>query len=350
MKSETLLNYWIEPLISKISTKLIGSISKDKILETAKILPEGWLFNTFGFECPLYHELPNADFLVSTNTATDGFNLLTHTAEKNITTSPVWQDVISLAQLWKKNKNIDDFWLEFDIEGEAPKIPSLFLNPLYYDNNNFENTISSTLDFLTGTTENKELLSQILTLTDKLPSKAQTFQIGAMRSRPVYGARLCINEISLNTILTYLQQINYPFDLEPIKELLVFLQPLTFDVAFTIDLIPNVSPKLGFECYMDHRLHANEKQKQWNIFIDQLAKRMLIHNNKISALKKIERTYNSIDVFDRLPQSILITQQLMGNALKSKFHQYLHHIKISYTPEQPLIAKAYIGTQHFWGK
>lgn len=346
---ETNFDYWLQPILSNIDNDFMDISSKNKILETAKILPQEWLYNTFGFESTLYNNSKNADFLVSTNTATNGFNLLTETANKNLSNSVVWKDVKQLASTWKTVKNMDDFWLEFDIDGEAPKTPSFFMNPLHNKGNeSYQKTIKSTIKFLTGYSKNKELLSQTISVSNKLPNHAEVFQVGAMRSRPIYGIRLCFKEISLDAILKFLNDIKYAFDITPIKELLIFLQKITFDVTFNVDLLPDLSPKLGFECYMNQNLNDISKQLQWNNFIDKLEEKELIINSKAVLLKNINRTYDSSDLYDVLPPGILNTQQLIGEKAISKFKQYLHHVKISYSPNKPLTAKSYIGIQHFW--
>ncbi len=51
---------------------------------------------------------------------------------------------------------------------------------------------------------------------------------------------------------------------------------------------------------------------------------------------------------ERWPTFIQKASQQLGPHMISAFVRALHHIKVVYQPDQPLEAKAYWGSEHFW--
>lgn len=348
MVSTKKMDHYLLPIFENIPRELISESQSYKVLHTAKVLPEGWLKNTFGFECPLYTAEPHADFLLSTNTPSKGYQLLQATAASNDFESKVWADVERLGRLWEEQKGIDDFWLEFDINGDCPKVPSLFFRPLYSSSEDLSTILKTTIQNLTGLAENKALLASVDKHVRALPPRAKVFQVGAMRSRPHYGLRLCIHEISLDAILRYLAAINYPAAIEPIKGLLVFLQALVYDVTFSIDLTPGLQTKIGFECYTNLQQSDAERKKSLRRMLKAFVAKGWVTEEKADALLTFEQINSSEALFEKLPEQLACTQQFLGAHATSWIKQFNHHIKLTYEPSAPIVAKAYLAVQHLW--
>lgn len=348
MTSEKSFDKYLRQLAPRISRSLISEKAFDRILEAAKLLPELLVLNTYGFECSLNDACPNADFLVSFQFKNKGAELLQQAAVYNRDKNSVWADIFYLADWWKTNQVIDDFWLEFDIQGDAPTVPSLFFRPIYSNLSELEYILNHTLSLLIGNKHVRQLKEQVLQIVASLPAKSRVFQIGAMRSRPFNGIRLCIQEISLDAILVFLEKISYPGLMEEVKELLIFLQPITYDVTFGIDLNEELGSKIGFECYVNRKLSDKECQAAWVKMLDRLNESIGIDVPKMQALKKNDAFYDPEDVFIDLPQGLLFARALMQDHATSVICQYLHHIKVTYNPGHPLQTKAYLAIQHIW--
>jgi len=348
MRDERMLDDYLRELVTQTPQDLIGKKSFQGILGTAHLLPGSVVLSTFGFECPLSSKEAEADFLVSFQKKNNGPFLLKLSAEKNFRRSAVWNDVGKLADFWAGKQLIDDFWLEFDIQGEAPLVPSLFFRPLYNSLAELEIILHYSLSALTGNESTAQLSSQVLQLVALLPDRARIFQIGAMRSRPVHGIRLCIHEISLDAILTFLKKIPYPGSVDELKEILIFLQPLVHDVAFSIDLSEGIGAKIGLECYVNPNFSAVEKQSAWTKMIDKFAEHDLIDAAKSIALKEFGVYTATGQLFKELPEELVRAMALMERHAVSTMWQYLHHLKITYDPGRPLLAKAYLSVQHTW--
>lgn len=348
MSEKKMLDHYLRKLAVQIPKQLIGEDAFQGIFETAELLPASMVLSTFGFECPLYDAHTHADFLASFQKKHNGPALLKQSAERNHSNSSVWADVGSLADFWAKQQMIDDFWLEFDIQGEAPKVPSLFFRPLYNSLAELENILNQSLSNLTGSEDTEQLQTMILQLVGQLPDRAKVFQIGAMRSRPVYGVRLCIHEISLDAILTFLEKTPWPGAIAELKDVLIFLQPLTQNVTFSIDLSDGIGAKIGLECYMNPKISSGARQAAWIKMIDKLAERGMVDMAKASSLKTCDANTETGELFSELPEELILAKALMERHAESTMWQYLHHIKLTYNSGHPLQTKAYLAVQHIW--
>lgn len=345
-----MLAQYLRQLAPLIPDVLIGPDALKKICETALLIPESALVNTFGFECALNNSDTKADFLVSFQNKTRGAGLLLQTAMANAEQSPVWEDVVDLANLWEEKHRIDDFWLEFDLWGNAPLVPSLFFRPLYSTTEELGYILDDTLSYLTGNKGNNELLKkQIINLVSLLPERAAVFQIGAMRSRSVEGVRLCMNEISLDAIIKFLKEIRYKGPVKPVEDLLIFLQPIAHDVTFSLDVQHDgAGSKIGFECYADRKLPDEERLIAWEKMLNVMNQHGLAEIVKAGCLKKLDFLFDPEQFFTSIPPELLLARALMKNHAASVMKQYLHHVKVSYSPECPLQTKAYVAVQHVW--
>lgn len=339
---------YICQLAPAIPPALIGENAFSRIQHTAKLLPAAVLMNTFGFECPLGNDDSSADLLVSFQNKNNGAALLRRTALQNLHRHSLWKEVLLLADTWAQEQLLDWFWLEFDIMGDLPDVPSLFFKPLYGDLARLEYILTHTLGSLTGNGDVGHIKEKVLYIAKQLPDKATIFQVGAMRSRPVSGVRLCISEISLDAILRFLETVGYPGSIEDIKELLVFIQPFAHNVAFNIDVEDNLQAKVGFECYAGISQDISARAADWEKMLFRMRDKYIINMQKMNALAGFGAQYSSGSMFPALPDELAFAKALMNNHARSMIHQYLHHVKITYTPGLPLQVKAYLAIQHCW--
>lgn len=160
------------PLVPEV---LIGADFRSRVQAVASCLPAILSSSTFGFECPLATDRPEADFLVSVS-GTRGATLLSETAlhAMQSDSNPVWSSVAELAELWAKKGRIDNIWLEFDLVGETPFVPNLFFQPVYEAGNHSElqDILSHAGPLLLGQPLSEELEKTMRRCVDALPERA----------------------------------------------------------------------------------------------------------------------------------------------------------------------------------
>ena len=105
-----------------------------------------------------------------------------------------------------------------------------------------------------------------------------------MRARSSYGLRLCVDEIYLDRILFYLEQIEYPGDLEFARKIFIALQRRTDAYTLHIDLSPQVGVRIGLECYLDPRLSDAHQQMRREQLLAFLVESGMCAKSKVSGL------------------------------------------------------------------
>jgi hypothetical protein len=333
-----------------VPAPLIDAAWKERILATAGVLPSRFVDSLFGFECPLGTDEPAADFLVSAQTRMRGAELLGDTAAALESRHPdsSWSSIGALAERWQNDPRVDNFWLEFDLGGPAPRVPNLFFGPVRSGDSRRE-LLEVLRDYgpdLLGGAIDDELDASLRRSAEKLPERARVFQVGAMRARPYDGFRLCINEIYLDTILAFLEGIGYSGDLGAVRDLCVWVQPLVDAYALDVDLTPGVGPRVGFECYLDPRGDEASTRPRRDRFLAALVEA------GACVVAKAESVARYPGRSDAVRHKELWAQPLksMGGLLRrvSCFRRSLHHVKLSFAPGAPLQAKAYLAVHHEW--
>jgi hypothetical protein len=332
-----------------VPEELIGHDCRSRVQAVASRLPAILASSTFGFECPLATDHSEADFLVSVSGAR-GAAFLSETAAYAMQrdANPVWSSVAELAELWAKEGRIDNVWLEFDLVGDTPFLPNLFFEPVYEGGNNGElqHILSQAGPVLLGRPINGELGVALKRCIDALPERARIFQVGAMRARPYYGLRLCVDEIYLDRILFYLEQIEYPGDLDVVRKTFISLQRRTDAYALHLDLSPGVNARIGLECYLDPRpaeAHQRMRMQQLLAFLVEqgvCSKRKALGVSQFSGIADV-RQHPA-----QWPIALKNMADFLGRA--SIFQRRLHHIKITCGDGENLQAKAYLAAHHRW--
>jgi hypothetical protein len=342
---------YLRPITRSISEILIGETAKQRIDATAALLPPQFAFSTLGFECRLHEGSPQADFLVSAQKNSSGALRAAPLFRPSAAALPAWRSVNALGLELEGEHGgwMNDIWLEFDLSGAAPMIPNIFLRPIYGSGATEEfMTRAGRLGLLlAGEPLPGAVLRCLRHCVAALPPRACVFQLGVMRARPFSGMRLCINEISLDAILRYLETIGYPGSIQPVAELIIRLQPAIFDMTLGLDLGPEVQPKLGLECYFGP--HAKKRKRA---DAAALLQTLVLTNNcvpaKAEALLAFPGTIRVSGEDRRWPVGMQRAASLLDRHRVSFFERSIHHIKVVYQPGQSLQAKVYLAVRHRW--
>ncbi|HMJ93017.1 MAG TPA: hypothetical protein VK472_02825 [Allosphingosinicella sp.] len=333
---------FLEPIFARLPAALAGEATRRRMLATAALLPGGFAFQTYGFECPLHDSEPKADILVSAVRARGGAALLASVGER-----PGWEPVSLLAaRLGSEPAAIDEVWLEFDLDGPAPDLPNLFCRPLYPigDLDALRASAGSAAAVLAGVTIPETLIDAVIRSAAALPERAEIFQIGAMRARPSAGLRICVNQIALDDILTALDAMDYP-DVEGVRALLIRYQSAVGDVALAIDLMPELGAKIGLECYFAPSRSGRSAEELLERFLSRLGEDGACTAEKAEALRLYP---GSVAVGEEggWPPELLTTGKLLGREKMGRFDLGIHHIKLVHRPNGKLEAKAYLAVRH----
>lgn len=334
-------------VLPQVSNELIGPECRARVQAVASRLPAILAGSTFGFECPLATDDPEADFLVSVSGA-NGAALLSETAVYAMQNdlSPAWSSVAELAELWASKRTIDNVWLEFDLTGDRPSVPNLFFQPVYSatDRDELQAILSETGSVLLGCSIDEELAISLQRCVNALPERARVFQVGAMRARSCYGLRLCVDEIYLDRILCYLDQIGYPGHLDFVRKTFISLQRRTDAYALHLDLLPDVDARIGLECYLDPR--AAKAHQRLEQLLDFLVAVGVCSKNKALGIAQYPGAADVQQHTGQWPEALRNVAGFLGRL--STFHRRLHHIKVTFGASKNLEAKAYLAVNHRW--
>jgi hypothetical protein len=310
----------LAPLLTLLPPELVGEEACKRMLAVGALLPAGFARQTFGFECPLEAAGGQADILVSAVRARDGAATLAATHRLR----PEWASVAALGHLAEAAR-IDDAWLEFDLFGPKPEVPSLFCRPLYPadDLHALRRAVREAGAALTGAPVPEALIQAVMRVSAALPSQAVIFQLGAMRARPFAGVRVCINQIALDGILTLLAALRYP-DADGVRALLVRFQPAVGDVTLCIDLTPDLRTQVGLEAYFAPSRAGRAPEVLLDRFLVRAIEDGACREDKAQALR---------------------TWQAAGDIVEGdrRFQRGVHHIKLVHEPGLPYRAKAYLA-------
>jgi hypothetical protein len=336
-------------VLPQVPDELIGPECRARVQAVASRLPAILAGSTFGFECPLATDSPEADFLVSVSGA-NGAALLSETAvyAKQNDSAPAWSSVAELAELWANEGTIDNVWLEFDLAGESPFVPNLFFQPVYSASNRDElqAILSKVGTVLLGRPISEELEASLKRCVNALPERARVFQVGAMRARPSHRLRLCVDEIYLDRILFYLDQIGYPGDLDFVRKTFISLQRRTDAYALHLDLLPDVEARIGLECYLDPRAAEAHQRMRMQQLLDFLVEAGVCSKSKAFGITQFPGTADVKQHSAQWPPNLRKMAGFLGRL--SIFQRRLHHIKITFGENKSLQAKAYLAVHHRW--
>lgn len=333
---------FLEPLLARLPAALADPPTRSQMLATASLLPGGFAFQTFGFECPLHEGAAKADILVSAVRARGGAELLA-----SIWQRPGWESVGELAAMLRAEPAaIDEVWLEFDISGPSPDLPNLFCRPLYPsgDLEALRGSAGAAGAALAGGPLPEPLIGAVVRSAAVLPERAEIFQIGAMRARPEAGLRICINQIALDGILRALEAMGYK-DVESVRALLIRYQRAVGDVALAIDLMPELGAKIGLECYFAPSRSGRSPRELLGLFLSRLAEDGACTAEKAEAVRAFPGEV-AVEAEGGWPPELLATGRLLGPERMGRFDLDVHHIKLVHRPGEPIEAKAYLSVRH----
>lgn len=358
---------YLRPVASDVPPALISPSAFSNINSFARVLPETLALNTFGFECRLGEKNPGADFLVLA-TASQGRDSLAglHPASvlpNYLMDDPIWQRVQDFGARWADPASplhgaVDNVWLEFDVDGPASSIPvpSVFFG---LPANGAEGEVSeqalegarrttvSALRFLSGAEVPPPVLETLTGCFGALSPPEHVFQVGLMMSRGAKAVRLCIQLGTLERAVEYLAGLGWVGSRADLRGVLGPVARIVDRVCLDIDAGETVHPKVGLECYFDGNRQPRTEPR-WGVLLDHLVANGLCTPEKRKALLVYPGYTDEKTATVPWPASPRRASRLLGGRSLSTLVRSLHHVKISYHPDEPPEAKAYLAANHHW--
>jgi len=161
-----------------------------------------------------------------------------------------------------------------------------------------------------------------------------------MLSRQIEALRINVSSLSPDQITFYLQKIGYPEPAQEIEILAMQLLDIVDDLRICLDVGAAIYPQVGLECSFRQQ-HGLEPL--WFTLLDDLVERGLCTPEKREGL--LNWPGEITPIFSSLSWSTLFTTESLFKPL-NVLERGLSHIKMTYRPQHPLKAKAYLGFLH----
>ncbi|MCU0537093.1 MAG: hypothetical protein MUD14_24680 [Hydrococcus sp. Prado102] len=339
------INEDLENFITHSQYSLISHKSFSCINKIAKFLPS---FSTAILECRLDDNEHRVDLAINLiGKSPVNFN-------NKLLKFPEWKFFQKIYIDWLKQnsllyKNVQQIWLEFDLEEQALFIPvpciffGIFveLNKETFNNQNLIKISSRLLNSQLSSSFESNLKYCI----NCLPTKAKINHFGVMLSRSEQTLRI-VSKIQSNLILDYLKKIGWSGSEKNIESLLLKLSEFTATIVLSYDVGETIMPRIGLECYLPKPPKYKSRLK---LLLNYLVELNLCSESKRDALlnwsgylKKTSKSSSFFKDSDTLEWKNIFFKQKEPTA----FIRTISHIKVVYNFDNSLEAKAYLQLCH----
>jgi hypothetical protein len=312
-------------------------------------LPAG-MTSLFGFECQLGQEEPVADFLVRIGAEPGEWPVLeSHAAGQD---GETWRRIAALLRAraeprWPPAAMLKNLWLEYDLirPADTASVPSVFFGTERLTRNAEAGWVTELVATLRGEPLSVASRHKLNELVAALPEAARLFQVGIMCSRPRAPLRVCVIDLELGEVSSFLSAASWPGELPRVEETLKRFASVIDQVALDLDILDEgrLVPKLGIELYQKPGVDLGPRiveligrLRDDNLCLPQKAIGLLAWGGITH-----ERRYR-----DLWPATLIARKALRGGSESSTFCRWLHHVKIVLEPGAPPIAKAYLAVGH----
>ncbi len=180
-----------------------------------------------------------------------------------------------------------------------------------------------------------------------LSPSEHVFQVGLMMSRGTEAVRLCIQLDTLERAVEYLAEVGWSGSGTDLRGVLEPVARIVDRVCLDIDAGETVHPKVGLECYFNGNRQPRTEPR-WAELLDLLVADGLCTPEKREALLAYPGYADERTATVPWPEAPRQASRLLGGRSLSTFVRALHHVKISYHPDEPPEAKAYLAANHHW--
>ena len=275
------------------------------------------LVSIFGFEYVLNNPKSTTDFFFCIRSRQKHHKFLDN--ENPLLNHHLWQNIALFYQTWQDQQTIlaqklSDIWLEFDHEQYSNQIP---IPSIFFDANNINSQsewqwiIDNSLSQLLGQDIPKPQINHFLQTISQLPKNVAVFQVGLLLSRRQQNIRIYTKVITINQIRDYLNKINWQGDINLLTNILSRISSLVDKYQLQIEIDHELASAIAIEFYCYN-------QTNLQTLLDYLTATGFCLPEKRDALLAF-------------PDS------------SAKFSRRIAYLKMTYTPNNPLQFKAYLG-------
>ncbi|MBD2299675.1 hypothetical protein H6G80_25790 [Nostoc sp. FACHB-87] len=360
MNSCTLENY-LQVVVPHLSPKLVSPEALSHIQAITRIFP---LSSEGLFECRLGANNSRVDFSVlatnlgSSHQSFEKLDFLVNLPEV-FSSNPIWRRIQNFCSACcgtnsLLSNNIDNIWLEFDLDKDPQNlpIPSLFLGFKELNSEKYSiqisqsaneqlQTVKTALHILFDDHVSPIIENNLGICVNSLPQGSQILYVGVMFSRHLDAVRVNISGISPEYLEDYLAQIGWKYSIEPLKEIIQSLTQIVDTIILNIDIGTSIFPQLGLECLLNNK--STRCEPKWQLLLNCLVEHELCTPEKYDAVLNWSGYCHAQNYPELWPDNLIKVSQFLGSRWHSIYFRNLNHIKINYHPDGYLEAKGYLA-------
>jgi hypothetical protein len=337
---------------------LIAADGLRRIVTTVERLPAA-LSGSFGFESRLGVRAAAADFSCCVTRLHGGAAVLAgrsgaHQLPQAWREHPVWHRLGRFCQEWidptsALHAGVRELWLEFDVGDHPPggiPLPSVFLGTSA-DAAAHGCLLERAMPLLLGARLPPAIEHTLRVCAEALPSGAWVRHVGVMLARGPDVLRLEVKDLSLDSLPALLDRIGWSgAGGEAAAALSAFARrAATPRLMLGLDVGLRVGPRVGLQCFAPPGPGGSPG---WAAFLDYLVAQGLCVPAKRAALLAWCGYAHEADGDAASPEQLAPLSALVGLPARGVFVPWVSHVKVSYEPDRPLEAKAYVGIDLRW--
>lgn len=251
--------------------------------------------------------------------------------------SAPWQRLQTLGERWAaagtaEHRGLESVWLEFDLPaGSALYIPSLFIGCRSgaAAERSAPRWLAESAAILAGPASAASVRAGLLRWEALPQVGARLVFVGLMLSRQDAGVRLVLKGLAADALHRYVAMLGWPGDLDALARTLSELVPKEAALALHFDLDPELGSRIGVELALsDHPRYS----PGWQQLIRGLVGRGACDESAAQALTDWP---GLISCANGAPPG-RTWRGLRGIVRR------INHVKLSFHPQKPLLAKAYL--------
>ena len=275
------------------------------------------LVSIFGFEYVLNNPKSTTDFFFCIRSRQKHHKFLDN--ENPLLNHYLWQNIALFYQNWQDQQTIlaqkiSDIWLEFDHEQYSNQIPipSVFFDATKINSQSeWQWIIENSLSQLLGQDIPKSQIYLFLKTISQLPKNVNVFQVGLLLSRPQQNIRIYTTAIAITQIRNYLTKLNWQGNIDLLVNILQRVSSLVDKYQLQIEIGHELASAIAIEFYCYNQ------------------------NNLQSLLYYLTATEFCLP---EKRDALLVFPDSSTN-----FSRRIAYLKMTYTPNNPLQFKAYLG-------
>jgi hypothetical protein len=347
-----------------LSDALVSPASRADLESLARLLPRH--LAGLCLECRLGESEARADLSLRFGSADGGREILAgrgHVAgpSAGLLGHPIWARVHRFSREWVSPRSalytrLADVWLEFDVAGLPPRVPlpSVFLLPADVQHSNerpstFAGTatdlhhmmVRTALPILTGSAVPEGTDQKLLHCLTHLPTGSRLYSLGVMLARRARGIRFSAIGIPPSRVPDYLRRVGWPGAIQEIEDIISRFAGLADLAIINLDIEDTVQPGIGLEFSFRRRAEP-DGDPRFALFGDLLVDAGLCLPDKRAGVLAWPGCAPDMVAPWAWPES-LVSTSFGSLTVSSIVNRALSHFKLSYHPDRPLQAKAYLS-------